>query len=443
MRLAFALLLGLVALTVSACGSGGDSSDTNTGSAEVSTAASKTETASNDWALEYTGGKAGAASSSEEPITIGYINQQGAIPSFPESTEGLEAAVEYVNEELGGADGHPVEIASCYIQSEEDGQKCATQMANDPKVKFVILGISTVGQKAIYSILTGKKPIISASPSTIDDLTAKEAYAYNAGGPGVIAGMGIFTAKYIGKVDSAAVVYGDNPAAQQSAEEFLKPLLESQGVSSVKLVAISEEASGPEVASALQSVGADDADALVTFVTVPDCIAIYDGLQSLGIEPAVVSTGLCFGTPMTEHLEDLGSSDQVPNGWYFASYGYSYFVPNAESGMDTYLAKIKQYAGEEVEYTGFAGFLFADVLTSVKFINEMGAENLTSESMQKAASSFAGPMMLTAGKMDCGYSKLFPALCGTEVSMEQYKDGKWLMTATGKKSIDISGVIGG
>lgn len=439
MRLVLAGLLGLAALSLAACGSSGSPS-TTAGSNELSTTAAKS--VSNKWAREYIGGKAGPAGSGEEPIKIGYINEQGGIPSFPEATEGLEAAVEYVDQELGGADGHPIEISNCFIQSEEDGQKCATQMANDPQVKFVILGVTTHGQKAIYSILTGHKPIISASPSTIDDLTAKEAYAYNAGGPGTVAGLGIFAAKKL-HAKSAAVVYGENPAAQASAQEFLKPLLQQEGVEDVKLVGISEEASGPEVASALQSVGADEAEALITFVTVPDCIAIYDGLRSLGIEPAVVATGLCFGKPMTEHMEDLGSSDPVPNGWYFSSYGYSYFVPDEASGMTTYLAKIKQYAGEEVEYTGFAGFLFADVLTSVKFINEIGAEKLTSTAMQKTASGFAGPMMLTAGKMECGYSPTFPALCGKEVSIEQFKDGKWHLTASGNKSIDIGPALGG
>jgi branched-chain amino acid transport system substrate-binding protein len=433
------VLLGTVALAIAACGEDSGSS----GGTQSSSTTIPSARVSNDWALRYVGGKPAKADASKAPVKIGYINQQGATPSFPEATQGLDAAVKYVNGELGGADGHPIAIERCYIQAEEDGQKCAAQMANDPSIKFVILGVSNLGQKAIYSVLTGKKPIISASPSTIDDLTAKDAYAYTSGGPGIIAGMGIFTAKYLKATSRVAVIHGDNPAAKQSAEQFLKPLLQKLGVKQVKLVSISDNASGPDVASALQAVGADNADALVTFVTLPGCIAVYDGLKSLGIDPPVVATGLCFGTPMTKHLHDVGSSDPVPDGWYFASYGYSYFLPDGASGMKTYLAKIKQYAGDDVEYTGFAGFLFADVLTAVKFVNEIGADDLTSAAIRTKAKTFEGPMMITAGPIKCGYSGLFASLCGERTSIEQYKDGKWIPSAMGRKAIDVTPVLGG
>ena len=56
------------------------------------------------------------------------------MPSFPEATAGIEAAVEYVNAELGGVDGHPIELATCLVQAEEDGQRCATEMVNDDDV---------------------------------------------------------------------------------------------------------------------------------------------------------------------------------------------------------------------------------------------------------------------------------------------------------------------
>ncbi|MGH2744642.1 MAG: ABC transporter substrate-binding protein [Thermoleophilaceae bacterium] len=438
-RIRMTAIVAAVALTLAACG---DDNDGSTAAKDARPAAK----VSNEWALQYTGGTAGKADPDKTPITIGYINQEDSVPSFPEATAGLNAAVEYVNAELGGADGHPVVIKKCVVRSEEDGQKCATEMANDSKVQFIILGVTAVGQKSIYSVVAGKKPIISASPSTIDDLTAKNAYAYTSGGPGIIAGMAIFTAKYLKGIDKVGVIHGDNPAAKQSAEQFLKPLLLQLGVKDVKLVAVADNATSPDVASAIQAAGGDQIDALVAFVTVPACIATYDGLQSLGISPTVVATGLCFGTPMTKHLKDIGSSDEVPDGWYFAAYGYSYFIPDEASGMKTYLAKIKQYAGTDVEYTGFAGFLFADLLTSVKFINEIGADQLSSAAIAQKMKDFKGPMMITSGPMECGYSKMFAALCGQQVGIEQYKGGKWLPTAlatNGGKAIDVSKVLGG
>jgi hypothetical protein len=260
----------------------------------------------------------------------------------------------------------------------------------------------------------------------------------------VIAGMALFTAQ-LPDVKQVGVLYADNPAGKSSAEQFLKPLLEQLGVKDVTLVGVSDSATGPDLATAIQAAGGEEADTLISFLTLPGCIATYDALQSLGIQPRVVATGLCFGTPMTQHLSDMGLDDPAPDGWYFGAFGYSYFQPDEESGMATYVAKIKQYGPPDVEYTGFAGYLFADVLTAVKLIGQVGADNITPESMRTALKTFKGPMMLVSGKMDCGYSSLFPALCGSEVGIEQYKDGEWLPSAlaVNGKAISVAKVLGG
>lgn len=429
------------ALTAALVLSGCAASSTG-GGHPASTSAGTSPTVGNDFALRYTGGTAGRADKGKSPVVVGYINQEGAVPSFPEATAGLDAAVKYVNAELGGAQGHPITVHKCVVQTEEDGQKCATEMANDQSVKFVLIGQQAVGNKAVYSVLSGKKPIIQASPGTVDDLSAADSYAYTPGGPGVIAGMAIFTAKSLGAVKRVAVVYANNPAGKGAAQQFLKPILQKLGVANVTLVGVADNATGPDVAAAVQASGAAKADALVTFVTPPGCIAVYDALRSLHLKTKVVATGLCFGTPVTQHLRDVGASGQVPD-WYYGAFGYSYFQPDVASGMTTYLAKIKQYGGSNVEYTGFAGYVFADLLTAVKFVNEVGPDKLTPEAFRAQAKSFAGPMMLTAGPMKCGYSKLFPALCGSRVGIEQYSGGSWHPTALGDKAIDVSPIFAG
>jgi branched-chain amino acid transport system substrate-binding protein len=421
------------------CADAGDTKNTGDG------AATAVAQVSNDWALRYTGGTAGAADDGKSPIKVGYINQEGGAPAFPEATVGIEAAVAYVNKELGGAKGHPVVLEKCIVQSEEDGQKCATQMANDADVTFVIEGVLAVGNKAIYSVLGGRKPILEASPSTSDDLTAEGAYSYTPGGPGTIAGMAQFVAEQLPDVKRVAVLYADNPAGKASAEQFLKPQLQKLGVKDVKLVGVADTATGPDVATAIQAAGGLQADTLISFLTVPGCIATYDALQSLGIKPRVVATGLCFGTPMTQHMRDVGSKDQVPNGWYFAAFGYSYFVPDEASGMATYLAKVRQYGPKNVEYTGFAGYTFANLMTAVKFVNEIGPDRLTSAAMSKAMGSFQGPMMMVAGPIKCGYSSVFPPLCGSQIGIEQYRDGRWIPTATALRgnAISVAQALGG
>jgi branched-chain amino acid transport system substrate-binding protein len=61
-----------------------------------------------DW-LDYVGGPGGAASG--DPIRIGYINQDGgAIVVSGVHDDGVDFAVQYINEQAGGIGGRPIEI---------------------------------------------------------------------------------------------------------------------------------------------------------------------------------------------------------------------------------------------------------------------------------------------------------------------------------------------
>ncbi len=370
-------------------------------------------------------------------MTIGYVNQQGGVPAFPEATQGLDAAVKYVNDELGGIQGHPIKIESCFVIANEDGQKCGTRLANDDNVKLVITGAMTVGNQALYNIVAAKKPVMVANPVVTPDFLTAGTYAYTPGGPGVVQGMAVFAGKYLKDIHKVAVVYGDSEAEVFGAESLLVPKLKSYGITDVTLQKISDAPTAPDVQNALTAAGAESADLVIPIVTVQGCIATYDTLKSLGIKTPVVTTGLCFGTPMTKHLADLGSSDTVPDGWYFGDYGYSYFVPDEASGMTTYLDKIQQYGPPNVEYTGFAGPTFANLMTAAKFYNQLGPDASTA-TLLSTIKAFKGPMMIVAGPMNCGFSTPFVSLCGTEMGIMLYKNGKWSAIASGvnNKPID-------
>ena len=97
-----------------------------TGSSEAPTTTGSSNADRDKVALDYVGATEAKAASGD-PITIGYVNEEG-VPgaAFPENTVGLEAAVDYINSTLGGVQGRPVQIKKCVVQKEEDGQKCAS-----------------------------------------------------------------------------------------------------------------------------------------------------------------------------------------------------------------------------------------------------------------------------------------------------------------------------
>jgi branched-chain amino acid transport system substrate-binding protein len=158
------------------------STGAGTAAASGSTSAAKTlriPKASTDWALRYTGGKAGKADSSKTPVRALYINQQGGTTSFDFMTPVAQAAVRYINESLGGIKGHPLNLSSCSIQTEEDGQKCGAQLLNNKSTQAGVVGLMSTGNQSLYATVQAKKPLIVSFAITGPDLTAKKGvYSY-------------------------------------------------------------------------------------------------------------------------------------------------------------------------------------------------------------------------------------------------------------------------
>lgn len=382
--------------------------------------------ASIDTALAYTGGPGGAASG--DPIKIGYVNQEGGTPAFPEASVGADAGVWFINNFLGGVGGRPIELVKCFVTKEEDGQKCAQEMLADDEVQVVLVGVMLNGNAPLLDTLKDKKPVLLPNPVTTPEFLATDGYAFTPGSPGVIQGLSVFAAKYLpeieGKeVNSVAVVYNDNPAGTVAFEALTKPLLEGLGLS-VTGVPVADTAGSTEMATAIQSSGADTADVFYPLVTVQGCIGIFDALRTLEVETSVVTTALCSGTPMKDHLSGLGIDGDLPEGWYLGGYGYSYDIPgNPENDayIDVALSWAKETGLENPQYTGFGGPTFGSLITLVKFMTD-GATD--SAALRETSKAFTGPMWASVGAFKCGGNPVFPSLCGFSIGIQQQKDGK-------------------
>src|ERR1700735_3936335 len=108
----------------SSSSSGGSTGTSQTASSTSSAAASTgLSSAEKQWAVTYAGATAGSATGA--PVKIGYINQQGGPVAFLGATFGYNAVVKFLNQYASGIKGRPIQLDSCFVQSEEDGQRCA------------------------------------------------------------------------------------------------------------------------------------------------------------------------------------------------------------------------------------------------------------------------------------------------------------------------------
>lgn len=383
------------------------------------------------WALEYTKGTPVVATG--DPIKIGFANSSDF---FPAVDEGAQVAVDYVNNYLGGVAGRPIELVSCTLATQEDGAKCGAEFANDPEIAIAMIGSALAGSPDFFNAVAGKKASYTATPLGVDDFLSTTSVSY-AGGA-LSAGMGIATYVVELAPKSVAVIATDDVAGRGGFSVF-EGIVKPVGIS-LSPVFVPPTATAPEVEAAMRAVNAENADALVIGLFEQGCIAAYDALKSMGIDGTaknIISTSVCWGPAVREHLANVGDANALPNGWYFSWDGYSPFIPNAESGMDTYLAVMAAAGVEDIASSYGVGSTFSAILSMTRLLNDADGD-FSSANLDTLIRGFTGPAMLMAGDLACGTPTVFKGVCRMKASITRFVDGAWEATHEGADSLDLT-----
>jgi branched-chain amino acid transport system substrate-binding protein len=433
------LLLVASAVSLAACGGGSSSSssaestessepaETEEGTGEAKESDEGSEESSSGFAaatiklgMEFTGGTEGAADPSLDPITIGYVNQEGQAFSFLEMKAAAEAAVSFANEQLGGIEGHPIKLLTCALTNAEAQQRCAVQML-DAKVPVVNLGLSSENPAAFTKTLNGKVPLQVALATGTAEYTAKNTYAFNSV-PALFYGMSKNAQEHTSESEPLAIVQSDVPGGRLPLEQIMLPTLKNLGVPVNKVTYFPPgTVSTPEMVSALQSAGATGAGAVNSTLFEPaECIAVYNALKQLAVTAPFIASSGCANSEAFE--EAIGSG---PENWSVWSYGP---IPQAESPETQAFKEIMEADGQdEYIYQGFAGQGMGSMMAIIKVANEIGAEKLTPEAVNSKLSTFKGNAFMWAPGIDCSdpWEKSEPAVCGSSVVGSEYKEGSW------------------
>ena len=381
-------------------------------------------------AAKYIGGKANTAAKGT-PVKIGFLNDDAGVPAYPENVAGAQVALDLINAKLGGIKGHPLALDECSVNTDAEASTCATQMVADG-VKVVLTGtLALSDDNPMYTILFAAHiPVVEGNSITADDFTPPAggtAVTYQPGSPGVIQGM----AKFIGDKGVGGKLpthvtgfYLQGDTGSQTAFNLLfKTSKYLKGIT-VNGIAISQPWSLSNVESALSSATTSSGSVLVPIMPVSQCISFAQAMTTLHLTTPVVTTGLCFGKQLYTTLHTY------PNGWYFGDYGVNYFMYSpkvaASAQLAVYIAAVHQY-GPMIDYTGFAGPSFNNVLTVAKFYNSLGA-SATSAQLSAKIKSFTGPQFGISGPMKCGFDFELPAVCGKYMGIAQFINKHWVPT---------------
>jgi branched-chain amino acid transport system substrate-binding protein len=416
-------VLALVGLSLSACATSGSSGASTSGSPSAgssSSAAARVDQASIEIGLKYTDGKAGSADSSLTPVKIGFVDQEGGAPAWPEYDGAATAAVNFINQYLDGIDGHPVQLVKCAIQTDEDGQKCAAQFLADPDIHIAELGTAVVGNATFYKTVNGKFPVLVALSGGVADGTTPDVYELDGGGQAVLSA---FTSGAEAKgAKNVAVISTANPGGKFAAGQVLAPSLKAAGMNPT-VAYVSDTASTPEYTSAVQASGAESANVIELIASgAGQCLSVYRALQQLSIDKPVITAYGCYGDPVP------AATNGGPVGWTF--YGNTE-NQRADSSPDAAAFRNIMTAEGKASYinVGSTPKTFADFFAIAKMGNTIGFDGLSAAAFESQIKALRAPVFMVPGGIECSHfpEKMFVGICGDSASQSWYTGSKWVL----------------
>ena len=370
--------------------------------------------------LTYVKGKRGKADPKKSKVYIGWVNQQGGqVVIGGLATAGAELAVKYVNDQLGGVGGHPVQLVECFVKSnEEEGTTCGQKLVNNKRISVIATGAVATGAQSFFSTVRGAKPVVTGVAVTPVDGAQKNAIVLFGDAGHILLPFGTY-AKNVLKAKTAAVVYPQATGITEAALVIAAGLRKA-GIS-VKAVGYTQGQT--DLTAPLTAAGATTADFVAPYGSASDCANQAKALQQLGITDSrkIMTAPLCLSPQVSAALGDFPI-------WTYAIASSLYGDPT-DKGMPAYQAVIKRYKAEKNAPDPWHIVAFGQLLTTVRFLNEAnaGKGGITPKTVQARAKVFRGPLALGSPKLQCGKYKDAPGICNDMFQAFTYK-GKFQFT---------------
>ena len=415
----FALLLVAVVALLAACtepvktdDAGGSTSTTaSNGFADCTDAPSIVACAPEGSMLApYLPDEATAATGS--PILIGVINQDtGAAGAFPELTQADKAAVDFINTELNGVDGHPIELITCNTDFNPDlSQRCAQEMVSK-KVVAVIGGIDIWGT-GITTLENNGIPYVGGIPVSLEAARSKVSFQFSGGLWGAVLGMGAYALDDLG-AQRITIIHADFGPITDAADNG-KRVLEARGAD-VTLVPFS--AVNADMVTALNETAQTNPDAVIALTADTGCKPAMLTAKQVALDVPIMYTGACAAPKILDavgaaaegsifNLEaelDPGNADNALYQAIAARYGPKYDYEPQSSGTVSFRAVVNLYV----------------------VLRDLGADDISPESILAALRagsdhpSFFGHPYTCDGRQLTGYE----AMCAPQQTLGVLKDG--------------------
>lgn len=369
-----------------------------------------------------------------EPIKVGMINQENTpLGSFPEVRLAAEAAVAFVNEELGGVDGRPIELVTCITEfSPESSQRCANQMVQTGVVA-VTPGIDVTSDSSVPILEQNGIPLVGGIPVNYAELRSPLSFIFGGGTPGALAAFSIHAAEELGAT-KVSIMYGEFAPIEESARRYGAELLEELGVTDVTLVPFPIVAT--DFVAPLTAAAEGDPDAIFVAAADRACAPVMKTALDLGITAQLYLVGACAGPTQIEAAGDGAT------GRLFNTEGPVSGDDQAGPDTELYDLVIEEYGQEGLAPRGAGTVSFRAVMNLWMIMRELGADDVTPESLTEALRASEATPSFNGHPYTCDGQQIpdLPALCAPQQILMRY-DGTDLVQET-EAWIDVPAYLG-
>jgi branched-chain amino acid transport system substrate-binding protein len=347
------------------------------------------------------------------PIVLGMINMENTpLGSFPEVPDGARAAVRYVNDELGGVGGRPLQLEVCTtVGTPESSQACANRLLE--KRPVAVLGGVDLGARASLPVLEQARiPYVGGTPTLVDEMASDTSFMLSGGIAGDLLGeaaylTGTLHAKKVG------VVHLDLPGLITQAVEAGRQILKEKGVDDVRVVA--EKADAADFTAALSAVAANQPDVILAIFPAQGCSRIMQAKAALGIRAKMFYPGVCAAQSV---FDAAGGGAE---GAYFAT-GFVPYSDPTDKNVALYRDRLARYGSRAAQPSELSEAGFGVTMDVSQLLGEVNGELTPAAliSRLKAAShhpSFLGHNYTCNGRQ----VSILSSLCAVHVRLLQYQ----------------------
>lgn len=336
----------------------------------------------------------GGAQATGDPIKIGLFNPSKGSATQPGVTTGKVAALDYINNEVGGIDGRPIEIVDCGLDQvvPESTVTCANQFVEDGVVA-AIDGYNGESAAALPILESAGIPMIGQIPYNLQTGSAAENRVYFGPPPAAFL-VGFLQQLKATDKDSLTLANADIPSAHQVFDQLLTPLgaqLEMDVRSTYYPPA------GPNFAQ-LASTLADGDPAAVGLMTSPNdnnCIKLAESLRAVNYE------GTIFLAACTEYVDALG--EQAVGAQNYSPMWLPPAIDQAPEGSAENLETAMRFIDAQDGTKGFYALgTFATVVDLVTILNDADVTELSSANILDTLKAVSGYQSFIGPELDCG-----------------------------------------